>query len=251
MIVACPACSTRFEVNALDLGARGRKVRCVRCAHVWHQDPDAETAAFFGPVDDHDSYPAPETPAPLPNFMVENSAAVAAPAVEDDLEFAFVRRPPPAPPAKPPRDIVRLAAAAALAAAIVVVVGVFYLGRQNIVARWPSLGPAYAAIGLDAEPVGAGLELRGINSALIPAAGKLSLVVAGEVVNISTVPRGVPPLTIHLRDGANKVLSSWTITPRPGKLPPGASMPFQTSMATPPASASSAVVTFQPAAPGQ
>ena len=246
MIVTCPACSTRFDVNALDLGARGRKVRCVRCAQVWHQEPDRETAAFFGEPDEEDDFhPAAEPPGPLPNFMIESSSPVATSTADDDLDFAFVRRPPPVP-VKPQRDIVKLAAAAAIVAAVLVAVIVAYLGRGSIVARWPSLGPAYAALGLEAEPLGAGLELRGINSALIPAAGKLSLVVAGEVANVSTIPRSVPPLTIHLRDGANKVLSSWTIAPRPGKLLPGASMPFQTSMASPPASASSAVVTFQP-----
>ena len=244
MIVSCPACSTRFDVNALDLGGRGRKVRCVKCAQVWHQEPDAETAAFFGAPDDEDRYLSSEPPGPLPNFMMENSVTSAS-AAEEDLDFAFVRRPPPAP-MKPPRDIVKLAATAAIIVAIAIVATVAYLGRESLVARWPSLGPAYAALGLEAEPLGAGLELRGINSALIPAAGKLSLVVAGEVANISTIPRSVPPLTIHLRDGANKILSSWTIAPRPGKLLPGASMPFQTSMASPPATASSAVVTFQP-----
>jgi predicted Zn finger-like uncharacterized protein len=245
MIVSCPACSTRFDVNALDLGPRGRKVRCVRCAQVWHQEPDRETAAFFGEPDEDDFNQAPEPPGPLPNFMIENSVAAATPAVDHELDFAFVRRPPPVP-VKPQRDIVKLAAAAAIVAAILVVIVVAYFGRGSIVARWPSLAPAYAALGLEAEPPGAGLELRGINSALIPAAGKLSLVVAGEVANISTIPRSVPPLTIHLRDGANKILSSWTIAPRPGKLLPGASMPFQTSMASPPPTASSAVVTFQP-----
>lgn len=245
MIVTCPACSTRFDVNALDLGARGRKVRCVRCAQVWHQEPDRETAAFFGAPEEDDFQPMDEPPAPLPNFMIENSGAATVTSGADDLDFAFVRRPPPVP-VKPQRDVVKLAAAAAMVAAVLVVAFVAYLGRGSIVARWPSLGPAYAALGLEAEPLGAGLELRGINSALIPAAGKLSLVVAGEVANVSTIPRSVPPLTIHLRDGTNKVLSSWTIAPRPGKLLPGASMPFQTSMASPPASASSAVVTFQP-----
>lgn len=244
MIVSCPSCGTRFDVNALDLGARGRKVRCVRCAQIWHQEPDLETSRFFGTPDEDGLYASQEPPAPLPNFMMESSA-VAAPPADEDLDFAFVRRPPPAP-AKSHRDVVKLASIAAVFVAVVIVAVVAYLGRESIVARWPLLAPAYAALGLQAEPLGAGLELRGINSALIPNAGKLSLVVAGEVANVSTVPRSVPPLTIHLRDGTNKVLSSWTIAPRPGKLLPGASMPFQTSMASPPATASSAVVTFQP-----
>ena len=246
MIVSCPACSTRFDVNALDLGVRGRKVRCVKCSHVWHQDPDTEMVSFFGTDEDRAHDGVTEHPAPLPNFMVENTV-VALPESADDADFAFVRRAPPPPPPKPPRDVIKIAATAALVAATALVLLLGYLGRESIVARWPFLAPAYASIGLQAEPLGAGLELRGINSSLIPGnAGKLSLVVAGEVANISTIPRSVPPLTIHLRDSSNKILLSWTIAPRPGKLPPGATMPFQTSMASPPTAASSAVVTFQP-----
>jgi predicted Zn finger-like uncharacterized protein len=247
MIVSCPVCSTGFEVNALDLGAHGRKVRCVKCRHVWHQEPAHEMASYFGPADEDSRHEeVAEHPASLPNFMVENTV-VTLPETPDDSDFAFVRRPPPAAPQKPPRDVVKIAATASVIAATALIILLAYLGREGIVARWPALAPLYASIGLQAEPLGAGLELRGINSALIPGTGgKLSLVVAGEVANISTIPRGVPPLTIHLRDGSNKVLQSWTITPRPGKLPPGATMPFQTSMASPPAAASSAVVTFQP-----
>ena len=202
-------------------------------------------ASFFGTAEDDNLDETTEHPARLPNFMVESSV-VALPETSDDADFAFVRRPPPPPP-KPQRDVVNIAATAAVVAATVLVALLGYLGRESIVARWPYLAPAYAMIGLQAEPLGAGLELRGINSALVPAAtGKLSLVVAGEVANISAIPRSVPPLTIHLRDSSNKILSSWTIAPRPGKLLPGATMPFQTSMASPPTAASSAVVTFQP-----
>jgi predicted Zn finger-like uncharacterized protein len=239
MIVTCPACATRFDVTTAALGPKGRKVRCVRCMTVWHQEPEA---GMFPPLRDEAVRPAafPE-PQPLPQFMTENSAASSG----DDLEFLFAKRPPVQKPARS-RDFVSPAAWAAFALAIILFGTVVVLGRSSIVARWPELDGLYAAVGLQAETLGAGLELRGINSAIIPAEGKLSLVVAGEVANVSSIPRAVPPLTIHLRDGANKVIATWQISPRPGKLPPGESMPFQTSMASPPATASSAVVTFQP-----
>ncbi len=41
MIVSCPECAARFEVDPPALGPTGRKVRCGKCAHVWMQPPPA------------------------------------------------------------------------------------------------------------------------------------------------------------------------------------------------------------------
>ena len=41
MIVSCPECAARFEVDPPALGPTGRKVRCGKCAHVWMQPAPA------------------------------------------------------------------------------------------------------------------------------------------------------------------------------------------------------------------
>ena len=43
MIISCPNCATRFVIEDSAIPADGRKVRCIRCEHVWHQTPTAET----------------------------------------------------------------------------------------------------------------------------------------------------------------------------------------------------------------
>ena len=68
MIIACPACGTRYAVPDTAIGSEGRTVRCAKCKHSWFQEP---------PVLDFEAV-APETPAQTP-----------AP-------------PPPPPPAAPP-----------------------------------------------------------------------------------------------------------------------------------------------------
>lgn len=42
MFITCPECSTRYVVKADAIGAEGRKVKCAKCDHKWHQDPPSD-----------------------------------------------------------------------------------------------------------------------------------------------------------------------------------------------------------------
>lgn len=58
MIIACPACATRYVVPDSAIGAQGRTVRCAKCRHSWFQDGPGIAA----PLPEE----APEAPAPQP-----------------------------------------------------------------------------------------------------------------------------------------------------------------------------------------
>ena len=75
MIIACPACATRYVVPDSAVGVEGRTVRCAKCRHSWFQE---------GPV--IATAPGQPEPAPVPA--------------------------PPPPPAPPPREPVRSPVAA-------------------------------------------------------------------------------------------------------------------------------------------
>lgn len=37
MYISCPECDTKFVVNPEQIGSNGRKVKCSKCSHIWHQ----------------------------------------------------------------------------------------------------------------------------------------------------------------------------------------------------------------------
>ena len=57
MIIACPACGTRYAVPDAAIGSEGRTVRCAKCKHSWFQDPPV--------LDLTDAAPPQSQPAPI------------------------------------------------------------------------------------------------------------------------------------------------------------------------------------------
>jgi predicted Zn finger-like uncharacterized protein len=80
MIIACPACTTRYVVPDSAIGVDGRSVRCAKCRHSWFQEgalPEQVDRPLAAP-------PPPPQPAPVVEPQTEPEAALAAAPVEHE-----------------------------------------------------------------------------------------------------------------------------------------------------------------------
>lgn len=86
MIIACPACTTRYVVPDSAIGVDGRTVRCAKCRHSWFQDgsiPAQVDRPLSPPVAPPPPPPAPEPVAPPPTPQVDQELVAAPPAVDN------------------------------------------------------------------------------------------------------------------------------------------------------------------------
>jgi predicted Zn finger-like uncharacterized protein len=90
MIIACPACATRYAVPDSAIGIDGRTVRCAKCRHAWFQE---------GPRQPELTQPELTMSTPDPGIA---APARPMPATEQAKAEPVAAAPRPAPPPSPP-----------------------------------------------------------------------------------------------------------------------------------------------------
>ncbi len=98
MIIACPACNTRYVVPDSAIGIDGRTVRCAKCKHSWFQD-GPELAAPPPPVPEPE--PVVEAPPP-PEPVAEAPQPAPEPLAAAPVTPMAWADPPAAEPVSPP-----------------------------------------------------------------------------------------------------------------------------------------------------
>lgn len=251
MIIACPACATRYVVPDRAVGMEGRTVRCAKCRHSWFQESGEEAAPRAPasvPPPPAPPAPAPPEPAPAPPPAPRAAPIVAQPAP--------VAEPSPEPAAEPPpfEDVPRAAplpAAAEPAAHDVENADPSHFDyeppfrpRRNRARMWTIAATLFAvvALGLVAATAWFGLpDWMPLSSqtfakpqdglALDFPAGRQDrrrlpdgsefFGANGTISNLGKTARRVPAVLVVLRDGRNRVVYTAEITPPKRTLAPG------------------------------
>ena len=230
MIVSCPACATRFSLDASLLGPSGRNVRCAKCSHRWRQEP-----------------PAPAEPPPLEPAV----APAPQPDMASGLAFLAGRDANPAPqprvvvppklkPASPKRKIgawpwiLLLGILCGLAVAA-------YIYQGPITNLFPKAQSIYQALGLGGNNPAIELEIGNLKSE--QRSGFLSI--RGDVFNPTDYPMKVPPLLLTAQDENGAPLgAAFMFRTQEAEIAPGETITFRIPFDSPPKGMKGFSVTF-------
>lgn len=228
MILTCPNCATRYEADAAKFLPAGRKVRCAKCSHTWHQPA-----------------PAPEAVPELvePPVAVEAPASIAAEPEQATAKQAEpMRAPEPRATVIESRKVVSagwrtgaLAGWASLIAVLAILCWGAVQFRQGIVAVWPQTATFYSAAGLDVNTVG--LAFQDVSYRVTSEDDQPVLHIKGRVVNITAREIAVPKISASLTDDARRELYDWTIEADVKNLAPGKATSFSARVPSPPSGA--------------
>lgn len=258
MLITCPSCASRYELDAAKLGPAGRKVRCANCQTLWHVEPPPEDFPAFPEA------PSSEETAALLDEELRRAAEIDAQVSALTAERTGEAEPPlPEAPARrrrlgrkgrdstsrPPlaTRLRSLGAPAALALAGVAILGLLAWKRDLAVRTAPQLAVVFDALGLAVNV--RGLTLTGIESGLVQDLQGRFLVVEGDVTNITRSATKVPLIEIAVKDATDQVLYTWTTEPPREILEPSELVRFRARLATPPESGQSVQVRFNSAKP--
>ncbi len=231
MIVACPACATRYDFPASRFTASGTMVRCVECGHNWIESRPAEIIDL-----------SPRTlPAQVP---VPAMAAGAEP--DDDRE---IRRLTEAARlareefrAVQQRRRKRLCGWAGFAAAVLVPIAAVLLNAETTVRLFPASMRLFDGLGMAVNIYG--LEVRRVEQQHVVVDGTRVISIKGEIVNVSDRDRKVPSLRFTLQNGARDDVYAWTLDSGIRPLRPGEMTTFTTRVASPPPLAENVQIRF-------
>lgn len=264
MIIACPACSTRYVVPDTAIGVDGRTVRCAKCRHSWFQN-GPELAERPAPAANADVAAPPPVPVASP---VVAGASASQQVAEPDLPFRSAPEEPPAPPPvprplrriaeeafddghspfdheppfRPRRNPAKLWTIAAVAFAVSIAglgAAVWHFGvpqwlpgaGQTFGADRPDLELSFPPEKQDRRQLPNGTEYFGAS---------------GTVSNVGKDVRTVPAILIVLRDSRDRIVKTWEVPPPQEELAPGDSVTINAAVTDVPKSAKVAEIGWKP-----
>lgn len=285
MIIACPACSTRYAVPDSAIGVEGRTVRCAKCRHSWFQDgPDLaadpafeEQNAVAAEVEAPVAAPAPAQqadtvrPSPRPAVVVPRPAEPAPTEPSRAEPLRSDPMPPPAPSRRPgpayyddtsvkgyadegvssfdfspPFRPRRNWTKLGTYAAFAFALAMLSLAVAVAVGGLPDWLPIPRPAFQQAQP---DLKLdfpRGRQDRKPLPDGTEFFSVSGTITNIGAQTRKVPSLLVILRDRRETVVYAKEIVPAKSSLAPGEAITVNEALTDIPKSAAAAEIGWKP-----
>lgn len=123
-----------------------------------------------------------------------------------------------------------------LLTALVVLAGLSaaaWFGRVTLVEAVPALEPVYAALGIEVDTLGAGLQFKDVTSERLAQNGVDTLVVRGFIANTTNKPHDLPYLRLVLFDATDAVAQQVYAEPPQQTLAPEATTGFRIHLVTP------------------
>ena len=253
--ITCPTCKAAFNVPDGAIKAKGRKMRCSKCAHEWHQmpveeeDEPAVEAVKAKPKPKPKAKPKakPEPPPPADDE--------APPEAEDDAgagdgelraEDPFERRGPRMIPrgalgrGAPQKS--RPMALYVMLALLVLLPSGLVLARDSVVAAGPPAALLYQKVHLPVPVAGEALAIQNVGVWRKTQGSIELMVIKGQVRNHGTDVQTVPLLRGRLTDEGGRQLQDWLFGAEAPTLLPGETTQFYYEVPEPPAAG--AKVTF-------
>jgi len=234
MIVACPACATRYDFPASRFSASGTMVRCVECGHNWIECRPTEIIDVAPRPVSHSVSPVPAA-APLIDVRPDEDREIrrlteAARLAREDFVAAQRRR----------RH--RLCGWGAFAAAAVTPFIAAFSMPEATVRLFPVSRRAFEQAGIGVNIYG--LEVRRVEQQHLIVDGTRVIAIKGEIVNVSEGDRKVPSLRFTLQDAGAAAVYAWTLDSAIRPLRPGEITTFTTRVASPPETAENVQIRF-------
>ncbi len=177
-IVQCPFCQTQFYVW-ISLLVDRRRVKCSSCGNIWFEDPTSENHE----MEDL----APPALKPMRFIINDKDQMKQLPNFERDARFLEE-------PEMPKRKLKKR-----FSIIFIFLFLIFIFGRDYLIRLDPSLVNIYNILGLSLKDVQEGFEIRNTSWSEVIDKGIPSIVVNGELANMSVQLKSSPSVRITTR----------------------------------------------------